>query len=70
VIGGMVRAVVRQARLLVLVAVLAGAANHYLGVPVSVTLGYALVGWWLWVVVRVPARMVRRRAGGRPARVR
>ncbi|ANE83326.1 hypothetical protein A7U43_27680 (plasmid) [Mycobacterium adipatum] len=67
-IGGLVRVVARQARMLVLVAVLAGAANHYLGIPVSVTLGYALVGWWLWVALRVPVRMVRRHAGGRPAR--
>ncbi|MEW2484131.1 hypothetical protein AB0876_31555 [Mycobacterium sp. NPDC049093] len=54
----------RALRGLVIVAVVVGAVNHFLGVPVEVALGYCLVGWYLMLLRRPIRWMARRRPGG------
>lgn len=59
VTGGAVR-LVRSA---VIVAALVGLASHVLRVPVDAAMGYGLLGWWAWALLRRPVRMTRRRLG-------
>lgn len=59
----MIRGAVRLVRSAVIVAVLVGLASYVLRVPVDVAMGYGLVGWWAWALLRRPARMGRRVAG-------
>lgn len=69
-IRGAIGGAVRLVRSAVIVAVLVGLASYALRVPVDIAMGYGLVGWWTWVLLRRPVRMGRRLSGraARPLR--
>lgn len=61
-------------RALITAALVAGAANQFLHVPIDAALGYALVfcvaGWYIWPLLRRPVRFLLRRLRPRRARTR
>lgn len=62
---------VRVLRGVVIVAIVVGAVNHFLGVPVDVALGYCLAAWFLRVLVVRPIRwMTKGRNRGAQRRAR
>ena len=67
-IRGAIGGAVRLVRSAVIVSALVGLASYVLRVPVDIAMGYGLVGWWTWALLRRPVRMGRRRLAGRAAR--
>lgn len=65
----MIRGAVRVVRSAVIVAALVGLASYVLRVQVDIAMGYGLVGWGMWALLRRPVRMGRRFTG-RAARPR
>lgn len=60
----------RALRGLVILAVVVGAVNHFLGVPPGVALGYCLAGWYLLLLRRPIGWMAKRRPLGARSRAR
>lgn len=54
---------VRLVRSAVIVAALVGLASLVLRVPIDAAMGYGLLGWWGWALLRGPVRVTRRRVG-------
>lgn len=59
---------VRLVRSAVIVAALVGLASLVLRVPMDAAMGYGLLGWWAWALLRRPVRVTRRRLGRGRAR--
>lgn len=62
-IRGVIGRAMRLVRSAVIVAVLVGLASSAFTVPIDVALGYALVGWGAWALLRRPVKLGRHLAG-------